>query len=205
MKRSIDEHASRFDEKADEYDESKGEEYRRCRDLVVEYAAPNPDETVLDLGTGTGAIALALAGSADSIVGRDISEGMLEQAQQKASELGIDNVSFETGRFLEPAYDGAVDVITSNFALHHLDDEQKREAIETLLERYEPRRFVLGDVMFFDEADPTEPFYDPAVDDPATVGRLVEYITNAGYAVTRVRSVHDQVGVIVAVPDPTTL
>jgi len=40
MKRSIEEHAARFDEKAAEYDESKSEEYRACASLVVEHGDP---------------------------------------------------------------------------------------------------------------------------------------------------------------------
>lgn len=198
MKRTIDEHADRFDAKADEYDDSKGPDYHRCRDRVVELADPTPEDTVLDIGTGTGAIALSLASAAKTVIGRDISEGMLEQARSKANEREIDNVSFDTGRFLEPNYDGSVDILTSNFAMHHLSDEQKVEAIAMLLDRFEPRRFVLGDVMLFDEPDPAEPFFNPDVDDPATVGRLVEAFTQPDYVVATVESIHDQVGVIAA-------
>ncbi|ACV48509.1 MULTISPECIES: class I SAM-dependent methyltransferase [Halomicrobium] len=203
MKRSIDEHADRFSDHAADYDESQdSEEYRECADLVVRHAAPAADDVVLDLGTGTGAIALPLADAAAEVVGRDISEGMLEQARTKATERGIDNVSFGEGRFREPSVDREVDVVTSNFAMHHLDDEAKREAIDAIA-ALEPRRFVLGDVMFFDEPDPSIPFYDPSVDDPATVGVLADAFTDAGFALTAVEMVHGQVGVLVGerVPD----
>ena len=89
-----------------------------------------------------------------------------------------------------------VDVVTSNFAMHHLSDDEKREAIEVIA-ALEPRRFVLGDVMLFVEADPSEPFYSPEVDDPATVGVLADAFTDAGFALTAVERVHDQVGVLV--------
>jgi hypothetical protein len=90
-----------------------------------------------------------------------------------------------------------VDVVTSNFAMHHLSDTEKREAIATIAD-LGPRRVVLGDVMFFGEPDPEEPFYSPDVDDPATVGVLVDALTDAGLAVTAVEMIHEQVGVVVA-------
>jgi SAM-dependent methyltransferase len=216
MKKSLEEHADRFSEIADDYDESQqSEEYLACANLVIELADPGPEDVVLDLGCGTGAIALALAPDAGRVVGRDISEGMLERARKKAAEGGIDdsaesrgdaagsrtdgsaNVEFGEGRFRDPNYDGPVDVVTSNFAMHHLSDAEKREAIEAIA-ALGPRRFVLGDVMFFGEPDPSEPFFDPAVDDPATVGVLADALTDAGFALTAVERVHEQVGVLVA-------
>ncbi|WP_136687781.1 class I SAM-dependent methyltransferase [Halorhabdus amylolytica] len=199
MKRSLDDHAARFDQAADSYDEDGSPEYRAAAALVIEHAAPEPDDVVLDLGTGTGAIALALADDAGAVIGRDISEGMLEQAREKAAERGLESVTFDEGRFREPNVSGdrSVDVVVSNFAMHHLDDDAKREAIETIAD-LEPRRFVLGDVMLFGEADPEEPFYSPAVDDPATVGVLADALTDVGFALTAVEPVHEQVGVLVA-------
>jgi len=198
MKRSLEEHAARFDEVAGEYDDSQNdtEEYRACVSLVVEHADPRSDETVADLGTGTGAIALALADEAGEVVGRDISEGMMERARKKAEEQGIENVEFGEGRFREPDVDSA-DVVVSNFAMHHLSDAEKREAIEAIA-AVGPRKFVLGDVMFFGEPDPDEPFYSPEVDDPSTVGHLADAMTDAGFALTAVEKVHEQVGVLVA-------
>jgi SAM-dependent methyltransferase len=199
MKRSLDEHAARFDEVADDYDEDQSAEYRACAGLVVDHADPSSDDTVLDLGTGTGAIALALAPHAGRVVGRDISEGMLDQARRKADAEGLDNVEFGEGRFREPDVpdDADVDIVVSNFAMHHLSDAEKRDAIDGIA-ALEPQRFVLGDVMFFGEPDPEEPFYTPEVDDPATVGLLADALTDAGFTLTAVERVHDQVGVLVA-------
>ena len=199
MKRSVEEHAARFSEKAAEYDDSNTEEYRACADLVVAHADPGPDDVVADLGAGTGAIALALAPDASHVLARDVSEGMMEQGRRKASEARITNVEFAYGEFRDPNIADAVpvDVVTSNFALHHLADAEKREAIEVMAETG-ARRIVLGDVMFFEQPDPDAPFYSPEVDDPATVGTLVEAFTAVGFAVVAVERVHDQVGVIVA-------
>ncbi|WP_122090109.1 class I SAM-dependent methyltransferase [Halalkalicoccus subterraneus] len=198
MKRTVEEHASRFDDHAADYDESQdSEEYKACASLVIEHADPDPEDTVLDIGCGTGAIALALAPDAKRVVGRDISEGMMEKAREKAEQQGLDNVEFGEGRFREPDYNDPVDIVVSNFAMHHLADEEKREAIETIA-GLGPQKVVLGDVMFFGEPDPDEPFYSPEVDVPATVGTLVEAFTAAGFAITHAQRVHDQVGVLVA-------
>jgi cyclopropane fatty-acyl-phospholipid synthase-like methyltransferase len=196
MKKTVDEHASRFDEYASEYDENESEEYRACANLVIEHAAPNPQDIVLDLGTGTGAIGLTLASSAKRVIGRDISEGMMEQAQKKAEAQDIENIEFGSGTFREPHIDAA-DIVVSNFAMHHLGNSEKREAIEEIA-ALSPRRFVLGDVMFFGTPDPEEPFYSPEVDDPATVGLLADALTETGFSLTTVERVHEQVGVLVA-------
>ena len=199
MKKTVEEHAERFSEKAAEYDDSKSEEYHACASLVIDHAAPEPDDVVLDLGAGTGAIALAVAADAERVLARDVSEGMMDEGRRKADERGIDNVGFEYGEFRDPGVDPdqPVDVVTSNFALHHLADDEKREAIRAMAETG-ARRIVLGDVAFFEEPDPDAPFYSPEVDDPATVGTLVEAFTAEGFAVTAVERVHDQVAVIVA-------
>jgi ubiquinone/menaquinone biosynthesis C-methylase UbiE len=199
MKKTVAEHAERFSEKAAEYDDSKSEEYHACASLVIDHAAPEADDVVLDLGAGTGAIALAVAEGAERVLARDISEGMMDEGRRKAGERGLDNVEFAYGEFRDPGIepDQRVDVVTSNFALHHLADDEKREAIRVMAETG-ARRIVLGDVAFFEEPDPDAPFYSPEVDDPATVGTLVEAFAAEGFAVTAVERVHDQVAVIVA-------
>lgn len=202
MKESLDGHASRFDEMASDYDNDHSPEYEAAVAAVVDKADPEPDDVVLDIGTGTGAIALALAPDASRVIGRDISEGMLDRAQEKATDRGLSTVSFGIGRFRDPNLDettvaGGIDIVTSNFAMHHLADDEKREAIAVLAD-LDPRRIVLGDVMLFGEADPTAPFYDPSVDDPATVGVLADAFTDVGYALVDVERIHEQVGVLVA-------
>jgi hypothetical protein len=122
---------------------------------------------------------------------------MMDKAREKARERGIENVEFGEGTFREPNVEGPVDVVVSNFAMHHLSDAEKREAIDAIA-ALDPRRFVLGDVMFFGEPDADATFYSPEVDDPATVGLLADALTDAGFALTAVEMVHEQVGVLVA-------
>ncbi|QLK26799.1 class I SAM-dependent methyltransferase [Natrinema zhouii] len=200
MDEPLEDLANRFSQIADQYDDKHGSEekpvYNACATLVIEHADPRPDDVVLDLGTGTGLIALALAEDAGHVVGRDISDGMIEQARSKAADSGLENVEFGYGEFRDPHYDGEVDIVVSNFALHHLPNEKKREAIEAIA-NLGPRRFVLGDAMFFGSSDPEEPLFDHGVD-AATVGMLVDVLTDVGFVVTAAERVHDQVGVLVA-------
>lgn len=55
-----------------------------------------PEARILDLGTGSGAIALALAKEKPSwqIVASDFSEGALKTARENAASLGLDNIQF---------------------------------------------------------------------------------------------------------------
>jgi hypothetical protein len=76
------------------------------------------------------------------------------------------------------------------------DADKSEEYCATVSLVLDRTRSVLGDVMFFGEPDPEESFYSPEVDDPSTVGHLVDTMTSAGFAVTAVDRVHDQVGVI---------
>ncbi len=67
---------------------------------LVDISKIYPGAHVLDLCTGTGMVALYAAskvGSEGSVLGVDISEGMLERARSNATSAGISNVRFEFG------------------------------------------------------------------------------------------------------------
>jgi release factor glutamine methyltransferase len=76
----------------------------------------NSSRAVLDLGTGTGAIALAIAKNRPQaeVVAVDTSQAALKIAQQNAKKLGIANVQFITGNWFENLDDERFDVIVSN-------------------------------------------------------------------------------------------
>jgi SAM-dependent methyltransferase len=71
-----------------------------CARRLVELAAPQPGERVLDVCCGTGNLALAAAqavGPGGRVVGVDLTEAMLVQARRKAEERGLTNVEFGAG------------------------------------------------------------------------------------------------------------
>jgi len=88
-------------------------------EVLVEQALarlePGP-RAVLDLGTGSGAIALALAGErpGDRVVATDISRDALAVARYNASRLDIDNIEFLSGNWFEPVGGRRFDLIASN-------------------------------------------------------------------------------------------
>ena len=56
-----------------------------------------PDETVLEIGTGSGFVTACLAQMAKSVVSVDIHEQFSKEAAAKLKEKGIQNVEIETG------------------------------------------------------------------------------------------------------------
>ena len=89
-------------------------------ELLVEQALLRlPEQAacyVADLGTGSGAIALALAKERPlaQVVATDASTDALAMAKQNAQRNGIKNVSFRQGNWLEPLMSERFDVIASN-------------------------------------------------------------------------------------------
>jgi ubiquinone/menaquinone biosynthesis C-methylase UbiE len=107
------------------YDAQAGSKYAKAYDDTVALTRKylKPTDTVLDFACGTGLVAVQVAGSAASILGIDISPGMIEQAQAKCAAQDISNVSFQVGVLTDNSLEeSSFDVVTAFNILHGLPD-----------------------------------------------------------------------------------
>ncbi len=113
---------------------------------------PPPPADILDVGTGTGAIALLLAELGYSVRGIDLSEKMLGRAREKALQNG-GNVRFDVGDAMAPpGAPRSVDVVFSRHLIHMLPEPGR--ALANWLTLLRPGgRVVIVDGMWGQDAD----------------------------------------------------
>jgi SAM-dependent methyltransferase len=87
-------------------------------EAVVRRAALEPDERVLDIGTGTGTAAGLARGDGRRVVAVDAAPGMLEIARDRVDGVTFEEMDFSALRF----DDGSFDVVLSVHALHFAGD-----------------------------------------------------------------------------------
>jgi arsenite methyltransferase len=99
------------------------------RDRILENAALEAGETLLDVGCGNGLVAFgALERGAGRVLFADISEPLLEECRTIAGELGlIDRSEFVVAPAddLTPVPDASVDVVTTRSVLIYVRDKRR--------------------------------------------------------------------------------
>lgn len=127
-------------------------------DLIVDRFGARADLRVLDLGTGSGCIAIALARTLrfPEVCAVDISERALALARANSRALGI-KIDFRHGDILnlEPTVNGPWDIIVSNppYVLESEADAMERHVLD-----YEPHG-----ALFTPDSDPLR-FYTPIIE-----------------------------------------
>ncbi len=111
---------------------------QRCLDLVRDL----PEPEVLDVGTGSGAIALAIADEHPGarVTATDVSAGALEVARANAAAAGLD-VRFEQ-RDLRDGLAGTFDLVVSN---PPYVSGTEIESLEPEVRDWEPRLATVGE------------------------------------------------------------
>lgn len=96
---------------------------------LVDTAKFRPGDRVLDVCTGTGAVALLAAsavGPAGSVVGTDLSTSMIDEAAKKAASLGTTNVEFAVGDAEDLEFgDASFDTVTCGLGIFFLPNQQQ--------------------------------------------------------------------------------
>jgi ubiquinone/menaquinone biosynthesis C-methylase UbiE len=103
-------------------DMARCEGFRDLRDRILERAAPQRGETVVDVGAGTGLLTLTVAATVERVWAIDISPPMCEYLRTKAMSAGCDNVTVAVASATSlPLVDASADVVVSHYCFHELD------------------------------------------------------------------------------------
>lgn len=124
--------------------------FTRLAERVLQLAAPQEDEVVVDLGAGTGLLSLRAARHAAAVYAVDYSEPMLERLVERARADGLQNVHPVVADMREvPLEDESADVVVSSYAFHHLRDDGKELGLAEARRILRPcGRLVVCDMMF---------------------------------------------------------
>jgi ubiquinone/menaquinone biosynthesis C-methylase UbiE len=104
---------------------------QRFRARIVELAALQPGERVLDVGCGTGGLAIAAAarvGPTGRVHGVDASPEMVARGRHRAARARVSIVLEVAPVEALPFPDRAFDVVLSSLMLHHLPEDVRRLA-----------------------------------------------------------------------------
>jgi len=118
----------------------------------VEFAGLRADDSVLDVACGPAAFLLAAAARVRFVRGVDLTAEMLRQARAFQAERDIVNVAFDLGEAeMLPYADGSFDLVSCQFAFHHMPRPEATLA--------EMRRVMKpeGRILLVDSVGPEDP------------------------------------------------
>jgi SAM-dependent methyltransferase len=116
---------------------------------VLDRSRTSPDTVAVDLGCGSGQVTLPLAPRCAQVLAIDVNGQAIEMLDRKAHAAEIENIQTMTqpiqGLALESA---SLDLVVTNYALHHLSNGDKREVLAHAYDWLRPGgQLVIGDMM----------------------------------------------------------
>ena len=132
------------------------------RKTLIKQLSKESPKTILDIATGTADLAIAEAKlNPQSIIGVDISEGMLAMGREKVSKLGLDTlIKLESGDSENLKYaDNSFDAVTVAFGVRNFENlvkglKEMNRVVKPggsamILEFSQPRSFPFKQIYFF--------------------------------------------------------
>ena len=115
-----------------------------------------PGSVLADIGCGTGVLACQAALAGCRVHAIDISQAMLEAVQRRASALNARGIESQHAGFLSfDLPERSLDFVTTQYALHHLNDFWKLVALQRIWRALKPGgTLLLRDVVY--SCDPSE-------------------------------------------------
>jgi len=145
----------RFGRTAERIAEHQDVQAAELEPRIARFVAPKGDERALDSGTGTGALAFALAPRVREVVGVDIVPELLEQARKRAGQ--VPNVTFVEGDATAlPFGYGEFDLTGTLRTFHHLARPELAMAELTRVTRSGGRVLVIDQIAPVDPAAAAE-------------------------------------------------
>ncbi len=100
---------------------------------ILDILSVQKNHVVADFGAGTGAFAIRAATRCNKVYAIDVSQAMLNFAENKAKEKGRANIVFCHQGFHTYSHKGdPVDAVVSKLAMHHLPDFWKAAALRNI-------------------------------------------------------------------------
>ncbi len=132
------------------WEEESSHGLTRVVHAVLERCETDPETVAIDLGCGSGQVTLPLARRCARVLAVDVNGPAVQMLGEKAAAADITNVQLLTtpiqGLDLDPA---SVDLIVTNYTLHHLRDADKRTLLADAILWLKPGgQLVIGDMMF---------------------------------------------------------
>ena len=117
---------------------------------VLSEAGEERERRAVDLGCGSGQLTIPLARAVASVVAVDISAAMIDLLTDNARAAGVDNIEGIATPIEGLTFPTeSVDLVVSNYALHHLRDRDKAALIAEATGWLRPGgRIIVGDMMF---------------------------------------------------------
>lgn len=129
------------------------EGYRDVLQRLYQLAEPRPGLRVLDLGTGTGALASLFAAAGCQVTGIDFSEEMLARARERVPTAEFTRVDL-LDEWPAEMQGRSYDRVVSSYVLHEFPDETKVELMARLarVSLAPGGTILIGDILFADAA-----------------------------------------------------